>query len=123
MIFGLLRSLAFLGLICTWFLLIRLCLVISWQSILTFVAAAVTTTMLVSGFAKFNRPFFEESVYAFILSKLVWGQRPLERFLDLVVEDGSRARSRFSLDTSSRQTWPSMRRGRAGHSLPAAQLR
>lgn len=85
MIFGLLRSLAFVGIVYSWVAFFRIfgsgvydrshvLIGLTWDfsptepEIFTYFASAFVTTFLVVGFAKFNRRFFEEALYAFVLS-------------------------------------------------------
>lgn len=75
-VFGLLRSLAFLALMAAW---VELALSVAaiWteevdliRHLIAWLLFAGAAAFLLVGFAKFNRRFFEEAVYAFLLSRV-----------------------------------------------------
>lgn len=84
-IFGVLRSLSLLAILYTWVALLKLVIQgshdasgkivalswsseIGWTPLASYFVLSLFSTFTVMGFAKFNRRFFEEAVYAFVLS-------------------------------------------------------
>lgn len=83
-VFGLLRSLAFLA-VCFLWAQIGFAAVDLWDGgavtihLVRWLVIGTTATLLIIGFAKFNRRFFEESVYAFLLTRSTDASSPSER--------------------------------------------